>query len=70
MIGTLHRKRYEVDQFDDERFLIVLGLRTPTAVEAMIVTPANRTAPVGRRVLMGRDELHRDWDEVDVEDAR
>lgn len=69
LTGSLYRNRVGDGEVDDERFLVVLGRgRAPSFAEVVIVTPSNRVASVGRRVLIAAVDLERDWEELDVDD--
>jgi hypothetical protein len=72
MRGTLY---HHPGEGGDERFLVVLDYEPPresgkiAVVDALILTPTNMLAAVGRRVAIPRDELESGWHELDVDEA-
>jgi hypothetical protein len=53
----------------DARLLVVLA-QTDEHVDGLIVTPANRVAPVGERVLIPKAELDDRWCWLETVDNR
>jgi hypothetical protein len=65
VVGSVYRHA----EGDTERFAVIVATEALGYVAAVILTPANRIAPVARLVFCARDRFDSEWEPVEVEEA-